>query len=70
MVFYVTLMTHMVQCDCAACVEGATRMEASTTPVLSEIARAAIDRRAHDRIAGPFDGFRVGALQTSLSIFD
>jgi hypothetical protein len=29
-----------------------------------------IDRRRHDRIAGPFDGFRVGALETPVRIFD
>jgi hypothetical protein len=29
-----------------------------------------IDRRRHDRFAGPFDGFRVGALETPLRIFD
>jgi hypothetical protein len=34
------------------------------------IAAATIDRRRHDRIAGPFDGVRVGALETPLSIFD
>jgi PilZ domain-containing protein len=33
-------------------------------------AEATIDRRRHDRIAGPFDGVRVGALETALSIFD
>ena len=29
-----------------------------------------IDRRRHDRISGPFDGFRVGALETPIRIFD
>jgi hypothetical protein len=28
------------------------------------------DRRQHDRVPGPFDGFRVGALETPLRIFD
>jgi hypothetical protein len=28
------------------------------------------DRRQHDRVSGPFDGFRVGALETPLRIFD
>jgi hypothetical protein len=28
------------------------------------------DRRQHDRFPGPFDGFRVGALETPLRIFD
>jgi hypothetical protein len=31
---------------------------------------ATIDRRRHDRISGPFDGCRVGALETPLRIFD
>ena len=31
---------------------------------------AARDRRRHDRVTGPFDGFRVGALETPLRIFD
>lgn len=30
----------------------------------------AIDRRRHDRFSGPFDAFRVGALETPLRIFD
>lgn len=33
-------------------------------------ATAGRDRRQHDRIPGPFDGFRVGALETPLRIFD
>ena len=28
------------------------------------------DRRQHDRVPGPFDGLRVGALETPLRIFD
>jgi PilZ domain len=28
------------------------------------------DRRQHDRVPGPFDGVRVGALETPLRIFD
>lgn len=28
------------------------------------------DRRQHDRVPGPFDGFRAGALETPLRIFD
>jgi hypothetical protein len=28
------------------------------------------DRRQHDRIPGPFDAFRAGALETPLRIFD
>jgi len=28
------------------------------------------DRRQHHRVPGPFDGFRVGALETPLRIFD
>ena len=36
----------------------------------STAAQATADRRQHDRIAGPFDGFRVGALETPLRIFD
>jgi PilZ domain-containing protein len=32
--------------------------------------QAARDRRQHDRVAGPFDGLRAGALETPLSIFD
>ena len=32
--------------------------------------QAAVDRRRDERIAGPFDGCRVGALETPLSIFD
>ncbi len=28
------------------------------------------DRRQHDRIAGPFDGIRLGALETAVRIFD
>ena len=28
------------------------------------------DRRAHERIAGPFDGRRIGALETPVSIYD
>ncbi len=34
------------------------------------LAAANINRRRHVRIAGPFDGCRVGALDTPLSIFD
>jgi len=30
----------------------------------------AIDRRRHDRVRGPFDGFRVGALETPVRIYD
>ena len=33
-------------------------------------AEGTIHRRRHDRIRGPFDGFRVGALETPLRIFD
>ena len=33
-------------------------------------AEGTIDRRRHDRISGPFDGFRVGALETPVRIFD
>jgi hypothetical protein len=33
-------------------------------------ATAGRDRRQHDRIPGPFDAFRVGALETPLRIFD
>jgi len=33
-------------------------------------ATAGRDRRQHDRVAGPFDGFRVGALETPVRIFD
>jgi len=33
-------------------------------------AAAGRDRRQHDRIPGPFDGCRVGALETPLRIFD
>jgi hypothetical protein len=28
------------------------------------------DRRRNDRVPGPFDGFRIGLLDTPLSIFD
>jgi PilZ domain len=38
-----------------------------TTPATEA---SGIDRRQHDRIPGPFDGFRVGALETPLRIFD
>ncbi len=31
---------------------------------------ANVDRRQHDRIAGPFDGVRLGALETAVRIFD
>ena len=31
---------------------------------------AASDRRRHERVAGPFDGCRIGMLETPLSIFD
>jgi hypothetical protein len=34
------------------------------------LAEATINRRRHARIAGPFDGCRVGALETPLRIFD
>lgn len=34
------------------------------------LADSTIDRRQHERIAGPFDGFRVGLLDTPLRIFD
>jgi hypothetical protein len=37
------------------------------TPTAAE---ATADRRQHDRIPGPFDAFRVGALETPLRIFD
>ena len=30
----------------------------------------AIDQRRHQRIPGPFDGFRVGALETPVRIYD
>jgi hypothetical protein len=33
-------------------------------------ATAGRDRRQHDRVPGPFDGSRVGALETPLRIFD
>ena len=33
-------------------------------------AGAGRDRRQHDRFPGPFDGYRVGALETPLRIFD
>ena len=33
-------------------------------------ATAGRDRRQHDRVPGPFDGCRVGALETPLRIFD
>lgn len=33
-------------------------------------ATAGRDRRQHDRVPGPFDGCRVGALDTPLRIFD
>ena len=42
-------------------------IENVTTQTLAE---ATINRRRHIRIAGPFDGFRVGALETPLNIFD
>jgi len=32
--------------------------------------RAPVDRREHARVVGPFDGFRIGALETPLRIFD
>jgi hypothetical protein len=32
--------------------------------------QTASDRRRDERFAGPFDGFRVGLLETPLSIFD
>jgi PilZ domain-containing protein len=32
--------------------------------------QATIDRRRDYRVAGPFDGFRVGALETPIVIFD
>jgi hypothetical protein len=42
-----------------------------TWPLADQVAvEATIDRRRHDRIAGPFDGVRVGALETALNIFD
>jgi hypothetical protein len=31
---------------------------------------ATVDRRRHDRIAGPFDAVRLGALETAVRIFD
>jgi hypothetical protein len=34
------------------------------------LAESTIDRRQHERIAGPFDGLRIGALETPLRIFD
>jgi hypothetical protein len=37
------------------------------TPPLDQ---ATIDRRRHYRVAGPFDGFRVGLLETPMVIFD
>ena len=33
-------------------------------------ASTAIDRRQHDRFAGPFDGIRVGALEMPVRIYD
>ena len=42
-------------------------IENVTTQTLAE---ANINRRRHVRIAGPFEGCRVGALDTPLSIFD
>lgn len=42
-------------------------IENVTTQTLAE---ATLDRRRHIRLAGPFDGFRVGALETPLNIFD
>jgi PilZ domain len=48
-------------------VEDQKMIENVTTETL---AAATINRRRHVRIAGPFDGFRVGALETPLSIFD
>lgn len=34
------------------------------------VASAVDDRRAHTRVAGPFDGWRLGLLDTPVSIFD
>lgn len=33
-------------------------------------ATAAMNRRAHDRVPGPFEGRRIGALVTPVSIYD
>ena len=48
-------------------IEDRKMIENVTTQTLAE---ANINRRRHVRIAGPFEGFRVGALETPLSIFD
>jgi PilZ domain-containing protein len=31
---------------------------------------SAVNRRQHERMPGPFDGFRVGALETPVRIYD
>ena len=36
----------------------------------SHTTTATDDRRCHERIAGPFDGLRVGALETPVRIYD
>jgi|ERR1043166_8572049 hypothetical protein len=36
----------------------------------TSIAEGTSNRREHDRIRGPFDAFRIGALETPLRIFD
>ena len=40
----------------------------NVTPALP--AESPINRRQHDRIRGPFDAARIGALETPLRIFD
>src|SRR4030081_1529634 len=40
------------------------------TPRLPSTTASTCDRREHDRIPGPFDGLRVGALETPVTIFD
>jgi hypothetical protein len=41
----------------------------NTTPELSGVVGIA-ERRRHDRVTGPFDGERVNALETPVTIYD
>jgi PilZ domain len=45
-------------------------MEGMEAPLWQPDTAADADRRQHDRVAGPFDGRRVGVLHTPVQIYD
>ena len=42
----------------------------ATSPLRLVVPQTAADRRVHRRFAGPFDGRRIGALETPVRIYD